>query len=303
MGAASNPHPYLTIALGLRPTRSYSPLARNPCCIQPCPPQLGCGKGETTPSASSAVEPRGGPGERRVSLPSFCARDSVPRNYLGKISLIEMDSSDDVLVQITVGGKQYTSWNFGFEIPRGIFPTPSNGAPYLPATLIKGPVDSTEEEAGQFAASIFAHDDVWNEGFLKGVVQQPLMTPRSTNTVPVVLLVVRPNKNEMTIKYADANILEKVPIDNAAMISNGPYLIDTASGKVHTVARLFDDPFHAFLGGGIKYDPSTKKYRSLHINVLHSPSLACYWFWFTYTSCVAIPCPFETVQPTPSELF
>jgi len=53
----------------------------------------------------------------------------------------------------------------------------------------------------------------------------------------------------------------------------GPYLINTKTGVVFSVARLYSDPLHAFLGGGIIHDAATQKYKSSHTNVSHSTDL------------------------------
>lgn len=53
----------------------------------------------------------------------------------------------------------------------------------------------------------------------------------------------------------------------AGHLSDGPYVIQPATGQVFAVCRFFEDNYQAFIGGSVEEDDSTHAFRWSNIGV------------------------------------
>jgi hypothetical protein len=70
------------------------------------------------------------------------------------------------------------------------------------------------------------------------------------------------------VKYPSGDKVNRESKSEPTNLPEGPYLINTRSGKVHAVARRFEDSLQAFTGGGVAYNAEIKKYRFVNSQVL-----------------------------------
>ncbi|KAF2751970.1 amidase signature enzyme [Sporormia fimetaria CBS 119925] len=158
-------------------------------------------------------------------------------------------------VLVTVGDNQYTIWE-GFErqLPSTIFQESASG--YVPATVISFSRDSQRiPQDTEAAIDELANDDVWTDGFRQLMVVQ--------------------EKNRVGITHLGTEVPDSLMVELPWVpLPDGPYLIDTSTGKVHGVARCYKDPLHAFTRGGVVFDSSSTLYNRKWRPVGHEDYLA-----------------------------
>ena len=71
-------------------------------------------------------------------------------------------------------------------------------------------------------------------------------------------------------------------VDPAAIqIPDGPFVIQPSTGRILSVARLCEDTYNSFIGGGIAFDAPSKRYKWLGINVTFLRLLYTLLTWYS----------------------
>ena len=129
---------------------------------------------------------------------------------------------------------------------------------FLPATAIGWTKDSfTRSDYFEIAADFAARDDVWNVGFLLGGIISPWVTAifsceyrlsRASGCTVIILRVgsIRKVKNETS-----GNVIVVVTDFTSTQLPDGPYMVQSLTGKTFPVSKLFKDTYHAFIGGAV----------------------------------------------------
>jgi hypothetical protein len=145
---------------------------------------------------------------------------------------------------LTIGGERYLIDPTSIGSTR---PLDEYSARYVPATVASswsgdgfGHTDLQHVRA-EFTA---AGDDVWSEAFLEGEHQKAIRD-KTDELIPSVIIL--PSAENVNCE-SDFNGTA-VALQAGQQLSNGPYVIESRTGAVYSVARLFKDTHYAFFRG------------------------------------------------------
>lgn len=115
---------------------------------------------------------------------------------------------------------------------------------FVPITVINWIKDRfTDDDLTKIVEDFIARDDVWTIEFLRAIV---LQVPQN--------LVIELEKDVITI----------VTQPTSVPLPDGPYILQTTTGQMFAVSKLFDDKFHAFIGGSLKFDSLSGSFEWMH---------------------------------------
>ena len=191
-----------------------------------------------------------------AALASCCCSSAVWASGLGSTSR-----------QVALGVNQYfvppeqvsqfTNWK---TLIGSLNLTDSNGdmAELLPLTVVSNNSSNVTSASVSATMDAFSNDDVWNSAFMDSMFFQ---TPDG------VAMQVDPSAIQ-----SDATILSNLNATLAKVLSQGPYLVSTATGKVYPVYRLYPDDQQAFLDS--VYSDSTGTFNTVQASVFGPGSLS-----------------------------
>ena len=65
----------------------------------------------------------------------------------------------------------------------------------------------------------------------------------------------------------EKDVITIVTQPTSVPLPDGPYILQTTTGQMFAVSKLFDDKFHAFIGGSLKFDSLSGSFEWMHEEV------------------------------------
>lgn len=122
----------------------------------------------------------------------------------------------------------------------------------------------TNDDLDQIELDFTARDDVWNASFLEGKIPSTIAAAIGENSCLFIAIILRSSITPTVEFEREASVyIEWTATD----LPDGPYVVYSSTGDIFPVCRLFEDKYHAFIGGSVGYDSITKSFDWLNIEV------------------------------------
>lgn len=143
---------------------------------------------------------------------------------------------------------------------------------FVPVTVINWVKERfTDDDLTKIVHDFTARDDVWTIEFLQGedtfhlsiVIPNDEDILRITDARKAIILQV-PRKLVIEL---EKDVITIVTQPTSGQIPDGPYIMQTTTGQIFAVSRLFDDNFQAFIGGSLEFDSLSGSFEWMHEEV------------------------------------